>query len=227
MSHSGNNPYAGYGGRRALLGSLRPFLVGVWLLLSPTWLFAADGKALFSTCTTCHGARGEGNPKLGAPNIAGMDAWYVERQLENFATGRRGTVTGDTYGAQMKAAVAVLPGAAERQAVAAHIAGLPQVGAGKTAMAGAKPDLNNGKTQYNALCGSCHQANGLGNKALGAPRLAGVDAVYLARQLSNFRSGARGAHPDDKTGKQMAAMGKLLKPDADKDTLAYIGSLKP
>lgn len=191
---------------------------------------AADGKAMYVTCAACHGARGEGNAKIGAPNIAGMDAWYVERQLDNFAAGRRGNSPADTQGAQMKAAVAALPGAPERQAVAAYVAAMPQVGAGGTAsVKGAgKVDLNNGKTQYNSLCTSCHQANGAGNKALGAPRLAGVDPTYIARQLANFRAGVRGAHPDDKTGKQMAAISKLLAdPVAERDTLAYIATLKP
>ncbi|MBK9520317.1 MAG: hypothetical protein IPO13_01530 [Rhodocyclaceae bacterium] len=49
----------------------------------------------------------------------------------------------------MKAAVATLPGAAERQAVATYIAAMPRVGAGDTASG--KADLNNGKTQYNSL----------------------------------------------------------------------------
>lgn len=199
-------------------------------LIQPAPAAAADGKALYATCAACHGARGEGNAKIGAPNIAGMDVWYLERQLDNFAAGRRGTAATDTQGMQMKAAVAALPGVPERQAVAAYVAAMPQIAAGSTApVKGAgKPDLNNGKTQYNSLCTSCHQANGAGNKSLGAPRLAGVDPTYIARQLANFRAGARGAHPDDKTGKQMAAISKLLAdPAAERDTLAYIATLKP
>ena len=187
---------------------------------------AADAAKLYAPCQACHGAKGEGNRKLGAPNFAGMDVWYLERQLDNFANGRRGTSPSDTHGAQMKAAVATFPGAAERQAVATYIAAMPRVGAGDTASG--KADLNNGKTQYNSLCTSCHQANGAGNKSLGAPRLTGIDRAYLARQLSNFRSGARGAHPDDKTGKQMAAISKLLTDSAaERDALAYIGTFKP
>lgn len=188
---------------------------------------AADGKALYASCAACHGARGEGNAKLGAPNIAGLDAWYLERQLDNFASGRRGANPGDTYGAQMRGAVAALAGAAERSAVAAHIAALPRVGAGGTAKA-AKADLGNGRTHYNALCSSCHQANGQGNKALAAPRLAGLDGAYLARQYANYRTGLRGTHADDKPGKQMAAISKMLPNEAaERDVLAYIATLKP
>ena len=41
----------------------------------------ARGKMMFDNCTPCHGADGYGNPALGAPAIAGLPRWYVERQL--------------------------------------------------------------------------------------------------------------------------------------------------
>ena len=65
----------------------------VLVVLIPSFgtALAADGKALYNTCTACHGAKGEGNRALGAPNIAGMDAWYLSKQLENFTLGRRGS----------------------------------------------------------------------------------------------------------------------------------------
>lgn len=45
-----------------------------------------------------------------------------------------------------------------------------------------------------APCLACHGAAGGGDAGLAAPRLAGLSAGYLARQLRDFRSGAR-AHP--------------------------------
>lgn len=186
---------------------------------------AADGAALFTSCKLCHGNAGEGNRKTGAPNIAGMDAWYIERQLENFALGRRGVLSADAYGVQMKDAVSAVPTAKDRAAVATYIAGLAKVSRRDTAPDG-KADLKNGASQYNALCSSCHQANGQGNQTLNAPRLAGVDPVYLTRQYLNFRTALRGFHAEDKPGKQMAAISKML-PDAkaERDVLAYIATL--
>lgn len=43
-------------------------------------------------------------------------------------------------------------------------------------------------------CLACHGADGLGLAAAGFPRLAGLSAGYLGKQLEDFRSGAR-SHP--------------------------------
>lgn len=186
---------------------------------------AADGKSLYSTCAACHGSRGEGNRALGAPNIAGMDAWYLKAQLDNFASGNRGAKAGDSYGAQMRAGSAAVNTAANRPALAAYISKLPRVAV--AAKAPAKANLANGATNFNALCSACHSASGAGNQSLGAPRLAGADSVYLGRQFGNFRAGLRGYGPNDKYGKQMAAISKMLDPKAEPDVLAYIQTLKP
>lgn len=186
---------------------------------------AKDGKALYTSCAACHGTKGEGNRALGAPNIGGMDAWYLTTQLDNFASGKRGTKAGDTYGAQMRAASAPTNTQANRAAIVAYISTLP-----KTAMAAktiGKANLANGSTQYNALCSACHNSNGKGNQSLGAPRLAGIDNIYLGRQLNNFRTGLRGYHANDKFGKQMASISKMLNAKSEPDVLAYINSLKP
>lgn len=42
-----------------------------------------------------------------------------------------------------------------------------------------------------APCLSCHGAQGEGNAAAGFPRLAGMNAAYLARQLRAFKDGSR------------------------------------
>src|SRR5690349_15017650 len=40
-------------------------------------------------------------------------------------------------------------------------------------------------------CQSCHGADGGGQAAAGFPRLAGLDATYLARQLADYAAGSR------------------------------------
>ncbi|PRC91866.1 c-type cytochrome [Solimicrobium silvestre] len=184
---------------------------------------AADGKALFSTtCIACHGSKGEGNTVIGAPNIAGMDAPYLTRQLSNFSAGIRGTAASDNYGAQMRAAVAVLKSDADRVAVASYVASLPKIKATSTF----KANLTNGSTQFNAVCSSCHGSRAQGNTQMGAPALPGTDPVYLERQITAFRSGTRGAHKDDKTGGLMRVGANML-PDALSvhDVVGYINTL--
>ncbi len=189
---------------------------------------AADGKTLFISCSACHGQTGEGNVAIGAPNIAGADAWYLARQLGNFSSGLRGANADDKYGVQMRGAVAILKSDAERNAVATYIFSLPKTKLPAPATVKTKADLANGSTQFNAICSSCHASHGHGNQALGAPNLVGLDPVYMERQITAFRSGTRGAHKDDKWGAQMR-VGAGMLPDSKsvRDVIAYIGTLKP
>lgn len=52
--------------------------------------------------------------------------------------------------------------------------------------------FNKGGAQPGAMaCMACHGADGLGLAAAGFPRLAGLSAEYLSKQLTDFRSGTR------------------------------------
>jgi cytochrome c oxidase subunit 2 len=185
---------------------------------------AETAAAVYSTCVPCHGDRGQGDPRVGAPNIAGLDATYVERQLRNFSEGRRGTGAGDRFGASMRAAAAALAGAEQRKAAAAYVAALAAVRVSTGAPAGGR--LANGRNHFNAICSACHNSGATGDPALAAPRLAGTDPAYLLRQLAAFRSGTRGAAADDVYGGQMRKMAQAL-PDAPaaQDVIAYVATL--
>jgi|GEM_PF-3457221 len=41
-------------------------------------------------CMTCHGVDGIGNEGVSARRLAGMEPWYLKRQLEAFRAGTRG-----------------------------------------------------------------------------------------------------------------------------------------
>jgi len=69
---------------------------------------AKRGRALYETCSGCHGARGEGNGALKAPALAGQTDWYLVTQLERFRAGERGFAPEDMQGNQMRGAAAVL-----------------------------------------------------------------------------------------------------------------------
>lgn len=180
---------------------------------------AATGPQLYATCAACHGARAEGNPALNAPALAGQQADYLQRQLQNFRSGLRGTHKDDLPGAQMRAAASVLRDDAAVAAVARHLAGLPKT----TVTPAAGADLRNGNNLYHGKCGACHGGKAEGNAALSAPRLAGLDAAYLKRQHRNFREGVRGARPEDRYGRQMGMMAKVLPTEKDlDDVIAFV-----
>jgi cytochrome c oxidase subunit 2 len=193
--------------------------IGVWLQIWSHGALAADGKDLYASCVACHGAKAEGNPKLNAPAIAGQDAAYLERQLRNFRSERRGAHKADAPGAQMRAIAATLADDAAVTKVAGYVASLPQT---VTAARGAG-DLRNGNNLYHGKCGACHGGAAEGNAALKAPRLAGLDAAYIKRQVANFRDGVRGAHAQDVPGRQMALMARTLTTERDlDDVVAFI-----
>jgi len=92
-------------------------------------------------------------------------------------------------------------------------------------LAHAAGDVAKGKAAF-TVCEACHGKNAEGNKALGAPHLAGMPDWYLVRQLANFKSGLRGADPKDTFGTQMRPMAQTLADDAAvANVVAYIGSL--
>ncbi|EPC04305.1 hypothetical protein L861_03010 [Litchfieldella anticariensis FP35 = DSM 16096] len=75
-------------------------------------------------------------------------------------------------------------------------------------------------------CVACHGPQGGGQQATNAPRLAGLDAGYLTRQLHNFRDGVRGTHDGDRFGQQMRAFAMSLQGEGDiRDIAAYIETL--
>ena len=189
-------------------------------LLGSGTAFGANAQQLYVTCAACHGTGAEGNPTVGAPALAGQSATYVQRQLRNFRVGLRGAHPGDTFGAQMRAASqATLRDDAAIAALASHVASLPSI----AVKSPAKFDARNGNNLYQGKCGACHGGRGEGNEALAAPRLTGLDTAYLKRQYRNFATGVRGAHPQDKTGRQMAAMATMLPNDRDlDDVIGYI-----
>ena len=47
-------------------------------------------KGVFATCAACHGERAEGKVALQAPALTALGPAYIERQLQAFASGRRG-----------------------------------------------------------------------------------------------------------------------------------------
>ena len=103
--------------------------------------------------------------------------------------------------------------------ILAVVAIVALVGSGSGFAAG---DPAKGKTHYQT-CVACHGVSGEGVEAQNAPVLAGQLGSYLERQLLNFRSGARGAHPDDPFGALMSNFAKLLPDEqAVKDVVAYI-----
>jgi cytochrome c553 len=153
-------------------------------------------------CASCHGYRGEGISVQNGPRLAGLNADYIERQLDAFKHGRRASV--------VMVWVARTLTAEERKALADYYAQLPPVAEGVAPERGLVADGRRLADEGNwpheiPPCASCHGADGLGVNAL-TPPLAGQRADYLERQLIDFQQKAR---RDDPLGLMRAISGRL------------------
>lgn len=146
-----------------------------------------DGGASHA-CATCHGLKGEGDGRL-APRLAGLDAGYLHRQLDDYANGRRQHV-------EMRAIVRRLSGG-DRAKVSAYYAALPPTGQ-------ALPQTS---SRYQEQCAECHGAQGQGGGPANPP-LAGQSSTYIKAQLDAWRSGKRRGDPMG----EMLAVSRALSP---------------
>ena len=179
-----------------------------WLAKQPTFAQtqarpvgnAQAGAANYAVCSACHGAQGEGNQQLNAPKLAGLNDWYIRRQIHDFQDGIRGTHPNDQFGIET----------------------LPDAPAATTIIG----DVDHGRELFQT-CALCHGDSGMGRWTTNAPRLAGMSDWYLQRQLQNFKARTRGGHPQDVYGDQMSMMAAILRNDeAVNDVIAYINTLR-
>lgn len=156
-------------------------------------LIALSGGAGGATnaCVTCHGLDGGGDG-ASVPHLAGLEAGYLLKQMEDYASGRR-------RDAVMRAVVLPL-GTRERQAVAAHYAALPPP-ARPAASPARRADPSAAVLYHQGdpgrdlpACASCHGAPDAGG-GLANPALGGQPADYTVEQLRRFASGQRRNDP--------------------------------
>ena len=99
------------------------------------------------------------------------------------------------------------------------------------AASGCNPDPVKGSGRGAHLfnyCAPCHSTDGHGHHRYGAPAIAGLSTWYIEAQLTKFKTGLRGAHPDDVEGLRMRPMMRVLKNDRDIKAIAkYVSALRP
>ncbi|EAR22678.1 c-type cytochrome [Nitrococcus mobilis] len=145
-------------------------------------------------CTSCHGGDGGGQTASGFPRLAGLDASYLYKQLNDFASGARDNA--------VMQPIAKALSEDERKALADYYSQMP-VPAAAAKPQGPMPAHDSRSaalairglwTQQLPGCVQCHGPQGLG---VGEhfPPLAGQPAVYIANQLRAWKQGARRNDP--------------------------------
>ena len=93
-----------------------------------------------------------------------------------------------------------------------------------TAVPAQAADAAAGQAGY-AVCAACHGQKGEGIVAMNAPKLAGQESWYIARQLTLYRDGLRGTASGDTFGMQMRPMAMVVaSPEAEENLIAYIAT---
>ena len=75
-------------------------------------------------------------------------------------------------------------------------------------------------------CTVCHGVQLMGNPTLKAPRLSGMEAWYVERQLLAFKNGWRGDHDEDIVGREMQPMAAALSREQIVEVAEYVAATR-
>ena len=174
---------------------------------------AERGEFVAINCTACHGENGVSSSGL-YPNLAGMKAEFIYKQLDDFRAGKR------MWGA-MNGIAQALPSDASAD-VAAYFAKRTQANDSHAGHNGGKHDTAwrlvyiGDPARGIASCSSCHGPNGY---KLGAPTLQGQQPDYIERQLAAFAQGMR----ENDINRQMRTIARQLKPEEMRAIAEFYG----
>ncbi len=195
------------------------------LCLTISFLFTFGIKIIamesdaYNLCQSCHGKDLSGNEVLGSPSIAGMEEWYLLRQISNFKDGIRGTHDKDLMGLTMRLGVMNLNDE-QKRSLSSKISLMKS----KKLEQSIQGDLVTGEFVFQH-CISCHGEFAEGDATISAPKLTGQNDWYIYRQLINFQKGIRGQHPEDLYGRQMMEMAEMFNEEMFRDVTAYISQI--
>jgi cytochrome c553 len=171
---------------------------------------AQRGKTLAATCAGCHGAQGVSATEM-FPNLAGLSAEVVYKQLDDYRTGKRQNPI-------MQGMAAALDDQKVAD-LAAYFATLPR-NAHSTGTPAPSLVVTGNPMRSIAPCGACHGPMGFKD---GAPALEGQKRAYLKTQLEAFATGAR--HND--INQQMREIARALTAAERESVADWYGNPEP
>lgn len=172
-------------------------MIATLLLLLPLTSNAItqDSGKDVASCMACHGATRADQITKGFPRLAGLNAIYLLKQLNDFANGTRNN--------PVMTPIAIALSTDERQRLAEHYSQLPPPMALTTSSGGSSISANSvgailaTRGRWSANIPACEQCHGPGGIGVGVhfPPLAGQPAKYLAGQLKAWKQGKRRNDP--------------------------------
>jgi cytochrome c553 len=174
-----------------------------------------------AACFSCHGLQGQGDTGGAFPRLAGLDAHYLAKQMDDYASGARANEVMTRIAQQLTQV--------DRQSVSLYYAGL--VGRAPLFRSTADASLiQRGATLYAQgsakhgiqACGNCHGPGGRGLNPV-YPAIAGQPPAYIETQLRLWQAGIRRNDIAD-------LMGSAVRRMVDEDiraVSAYVAGLMP
>jgi cytochrome c553 len=185
---------------------------------------AANGEAKAALCTACHGPNGNSvNPEW--PRLAGQSAVYIAEQLKLFRSGvRNNPIMKPLASALSDQDISDLAVYYEAQSPTGLEADPSYWKSGEALYLSGDP-----KREVPA-CVACHGPVGRGNLAAGYPALRAQQSVYVAKQLTDYASGARYTAPNpdqaSRNGVMMLTLAKRLTPEEIRDVASYVQGMR-
>lgn len=156
------------------------------------------GKQTAMLCVACHMQDGQGKdnpaPLESWPRLAGLDALYIQRQIELFKSGARQSPTMLPFATMLDEQKAADVAAYFNSLAVPKITVAKKITDKKLLALGKKLVTRGDWERYIPACSSCHgQAlEGIGDSF---PALANQHAGYLSKQLENWQTGVRKNDP--------------------------------
>jgi cytochrome c553 len=189
-------------------------VLGVILVLAAAGAVSAGplegpGALKVMNCTACHGPAGQ-SPSDTMPILAGMNAAYFAKAIQDYASGRRSSPEMEPYAKQVLQLgvddIGRYFGAQQRAATRVKV-DAAAVERGRVA---------------SAQCTSCHGPRGEGDAAKLIPDLRGQPPGYLRSQMALFKHDRRS--PGDERLKPLKALIKQIPDEMFADLAAYFSS---
>ncbi|MEY2168812.1 MULTISPECIES: c-type cytochrome [unclassified Rhodanobacter] len=176
----------------ALLALLAPLVAGATDAATSAAKIVKQGNGKGAApCMACHGVDGGGMEATGYPRLAGLDAAYLQRQLDDFANGTRANSVMQPNASALSED--------ERAALAKYYSAMPLPA--RFAKPATAPDAKGERLATRGDwsrelpgCVQCHAPGGVGVGA-SFPPLAGQPAAYIEAQLRAWQQGTRHNDP--------------------------------
>lgn len=172
-------------------------------------------------CMSCHGSNGEGDRGAAFPRLAGLPAWYMYMQLQQYASGARPN--------DVMTPIAKLLTDAEMRSVSKYYAvveapypPLDEVNNVPMLQWGGQLAAVGSVEKAIPACTNCHGAQGFGLPP-SVPYIAGQHQEYMELQLRLWKEGTRKSDPVG----VMAAIAAKMSDEDIKAVSAYYSRVRP